>query len=84
MRTRACGTLTAGPFVLDANGLLQGATHGPHLAGAAVAVAVGAAHRVRRLRTGLGALAHRLVVLHHAHRPVRAQLLQAGTGYAEI
>lgn len=70
--------------MLDVNGLLQDATHGPHLAGAAVAVVVGAAHRVGRLRTGLGALAHRLVVLHHTHRPVFARLAQAGAGYAEI
>lgn len=70
--------------MLDVNGLLQGATHGPHLAVAAVAVVVGAAHRVGCLRTGLGTLAHRFVVLHHAHCPVFARLVQAGAGYAEI
>lgn len=77
-------TLTAGPFVLDGDGPLQGAAHGPHLAGAAVAVAVGAAHRVGRLRTRLGALAHRLAVLHHAHGAVLARLVQAGAGLAEV
>lgn len=80
----AAGTLTAGPFVLDGDGPLQGAAHGPHLAGAAVAVAVGAAHRVGRLRTRLGALAHRLAVLHHAHGAVLAHLVQAGAGLAEV
>lgn len=76
--------LTAGPFVLDGDGPLQGAAHGPHLAGAAVAVAVGAAHRVGRLRTRLGALAHRLAVLHHAHGAVLAHLVQARAGLAEV
>lgn len=70
--------------MLDVDGLLQGAAHGPHLAGAAIAVAVGAAHWVGHLRAGLGTLAHRLVVLHHAHRPVVALLLQAGARYADI
>lgn len=70
--------LTTGPFVLDLNGPLQGTAHRPHLAGAAVAVAVGAAHGVGGLGARLGALAHRLAVLHHAHRPVIALLAQAG------
>lgn len=80
----AAGTLTAGPFVLDGDGPLQGTAHGPHLTGAAVAVAVGAAHRVGRLRTRLGALAHRLAVLHHAHSAVLAHLVQARAGLAEV
>ena len=76
--------LTTRSFVLDVNGPLQGTTHRSHLAGAAVAVAVRSAHRVGRLRAGLGALAHRLVVLDHAHRAVIARLIQAGARYAEI
>lgn len=76
--------LTAGSFVLDVDGPLKSATHCSHLAGAAIAVAVGAAHRVRRLRAGLGALAHRLVVLDHAHRPMVAHLIQARARYVEI
>lgn len=76
--------LTTGSFVCDVNGFLQGAGHRPHLAGTAVAVAVGSAHWVGCLWAGLGALAHRLVVLDHAHRPVIAHLIQAGAWYAEI
>ena len=68
--------------MLDVNGPLQGTTHRSHLAGAAVAVAVRSAHRVGRLRAGLGALAHRLVVLDHAHRAVIARLLPAGARFA--
>lgn len=70
--------------MLDVDGFLQGAAHGSHLAGAPVAVAVGAAHRIGCLRASLGALAHRLVVLDHAHRPVIAHLIHARAGYAEI
>lgn len=70
--------------MLDVNGLLQGANHRSHLAGAAVAVAVGSAHRVGRLRAGLGALAHRLVVLDNAHRSMIALLIQAGARDGEI
>ena len=70
--------------MLDVNGLLQGATHRSHFTGAAVAVAVGSAHGVRCLRAGLGALAHRLAVFNHAHRPVITHLIQAGARYAEI
>lgn len=66
------------------NGSLQGTTHRSHLAGAAVAVTVGATQWVRCLWAGLGALAHWLVVLDHAHRPVKAHLIQAGARYAEI
>lgn len=76
--------LTAGSFVLDVNGLLQGAAHGAHFAGTAVAAAVGAAHRIGCLRASLGALAHRLIVLDHANRPVIARLIHARAGYAEI
>lgn len=76
--------LTAGSFVLDMDGLLEGTTHRPHLAGAAVAVAVGAAHRVGHLRAGLGALAHRLVVLDYAHGPVVAHLIQTRARDVEI
>lgn len=76
--------LTTGSFVLDVNGPLQGTTHRSHLAGTAVAVAVRSAHWVGRLRAGLGALAHRLVVLDHAHCPMIAHLIQAGARYAEI
>lgn len=76
--------LTTGSFVLDVNGPLQGTTHRSHLAGTAVAVAVRSAHWVGRLRAGLGALAHRLVVLDHAHCPMIARLIQAGARYAEI
>lgn len=83
-REEKLSKLTAWPFVLDGDGPLQGAAHGPHLAGAAVTVAVGAAHRVGRLRTRLRALAHRLAVLHHAHGAVLAPLFQAGAGLAEV
>lgn len=76
--------LTAGSFVLDVNGLLQGAAHGSHFAGTAVAAAVGAAHRIGCLRASLGALAHRLIVLDHANRPVIARLIHARAGDAEI
>lgn len=76
--------LTAGPFVLDVDGLLQSTTHRSHLARAAVTVAVRSAHRVGGLRAGLGAFAHRLAVLHHAHRPVIALLAQTGAGNVEI
>lgn len=76
--------LTAGSFVLDVNGPLQGTAHRSHLTGTPVAVAVGSTHWVGRLWTSLGALAHWLVVLDHAHRPMIAHLIQAGTWYAEI
>lgn len=76
--------LTTGTLVLDGDGFLQGAAHGPHLARASVAVAVRAAHRVGRLRTRLRALAHRLAVLHHAHGAVLAHLVQAGAGITEV
>lgn len=80
----AAQVLTAGSFVLDVDRLLQGAAHRSHLAGAAVTVAVRSAHRVGRLRTGLGALAHRIVVLDHAHRPVFTHLVEAGALCVEI
>lgn len=70
--------------MLDVDGLLQGADHGSHLARAAVTVAVGAAHWIGDLRARLGAFAHRLVVLDHAHRAVIALLIQAGAGNVEI
>lgn len=76
--------LTAGSFVLDVNGSLQGAAHGSHLAGTAVAVAVGPAHRIGCLRASLGALAHWLIILDHTHRPVITHLIHARAGYAEI
>lgn len=76
--------LTAGSFVLDVNGFLQGAAHGSHLAGTAVALAVGAAHRIGCLRASLRALAHWLIILDHAHRPVIAHLIHARAGYSEI
>ncbi len=76
--------LTTGSFVLDVDGPLQSTTHRSHLAGAAVAVAIGSTHRVRCLGAGLGALAHWLVVLDHAHSPMIAHLIQAGARYAEI
>lgn len=76
--------LTAGSFVLDANGSLQGAAHGSHLAGTAVAVAVGPAHRIGCLRASLGALAHRLTILDHTHRPVVTHLIHAGAEDVEI
>lgn len=70
--------------MLDVNGSLQGAAHGSHLAGTAIAVAVGPAHRIGRLRASLGALAHRLIILDHTLRPVIAQLIRARAGYVEI
>lgn len=76
--------LTAGPFVLDVNGFLQGTAHGSHLAGTAVAVAVGPAHRIGCLRAGLGALAHWLTIFDHTLRPVITQLIHARAGYVEI
>lgn len=80
----AVQVLTAGSFVLDVDGPLQDATHRPHLAGAAVAVAVGATHRVGHLRAGLGALAHGLVVLDHAHCSMVAHLFQTRAWDVEI
>lgn len=76
--------LTTGSFVLDMNGPLQGTAHRSHLTGAAVAVAVRSTHWVGRLWAGLGALAHWLVVLDHAHCPMFAHLIQAGARYAEL
>lgn len=76
--------LTAGSFVLDVNGSLQDAAHGSHLAGTAVAAAVGPAHRIGCLLASLEALAHRLVILDHTHRPVTTHLILARAGYAEI
>lgn len=76
--------LTAGSFVLDVNWFLQGAAHGSHLAGTAIAAAVGSAHRIGCLWASLGALAHWLIVLDHANCPVIAHLIQARAGYAEI
>jgi hypothetical protein len=72
--------LTAGSSVLDVNLLLQGAAHGLHLTLAAVAVAVTAAHQVGHLGAGAMALAHGLVVLHHARGPELAGLPQARAG----
>lgn len=76
--------LTAGPLVLDVNRFLQGAAHGSHLAGTAVAVAVGPTHRIGCLRAGLGALAHWLIILDHTLRPVITHLIHARAGYGEI
>lgn len=70
--------------MLDVKGLLQGAAHRSHLARAAVAVAVGSAHGVRRLRAGFEALAHRLAVLHHAGGAVIAGPIQARARGVEI
>lgn len=83
---RHCGVylLTAGSFVLDVDWFLQGAAHGSHLAGTAIATAVGSAHRIGCLRASLGALTHWLIVLDHANCPVIAHLIQARAGYAEI
>lgn len=64
--------------------LLEGATHGSHLARAAVAVSIRAAHGVGGQLAGLRALTHRLAVLDHAHRPVVAHLIQARTRRVEI
>lgn len=70
--------------MLNMDRLLEGATHGSHLAGAAVTVSIGAAHGVGGQLAGLGALAHGFVVLDHAHCPVFAHLIQARTRRVEI
>ena len=48
---RRVGLLTAGSFVLDVDLPLQDTAHGSHGTGAAVGVAVAAAHRVVQLRS---------------------------------
>lgn len=76
--------LTAWSLVLDVNDPLQGTTHYSHLTRAAVAVAIGSAHGVGRLRTDFEALAHWLVVLDHTRRPMIARLIEARAWCVEI
>lgn len=76
--------LTAGPLVFHFDLPLEDAGHGVELAGVAVGAVVAAAHGVVAALAHLLALAHGLLVLHHARGPKSALHAQARAGCAQV